>query len=99
MATHRMTNVLLTLIVGALVAIVARLPGPTASAAEEPRRPAFGDYVGFAVDNGGFFILDPRKNQMYRYDRRGRVLQIYDIRTLGEDFKVSYGSHTGAGSG
>ena len=97
MATRRLTNLLLALIFGVLLAMWARLP-PRLAMAEDigARRPIFGDYVGFAVDNGGFFILEPRKNQLYRYDRRGRVLQVYDIRELGQDFKVSYG-HAAAG--
>ena len=94
MVTHRMTNVLLALIFGALLAIWARLPGGTATAEDEPPRNQSIGNIGFAVDNGGFFILEPRKNQLYRYDRRGRVLQVYDIRELGKDFKVSYG-HAG----
>ena len=95
MNTRRFTNVMLLLIFAALVAVWARLPGGIATAEEETaHRPVFGDYVGFAVDKGGFFILEPRKNQLYRYDRRGRVLQVYDIRELGKDFKVSYG-HAG----
>ena len=97
MGTRRCTNVLLVLILGVLLAVWARLPGGIATAEEDAgaHRPVFGDYVGFAVDNGGFFILEPRKNQMYRYDRRGRVLQVYDIRELGQDFKVSYGHSEG----
>ena len=93
MSTRRFTNVLLVLIFGTLVAIWTRLPSTGTALAEDDaaRRPVFGDYVGFAVDNGGFFILEPGKNRLYHYDRRGRVLQTYDIRTLGQDFKVSYG--------
>ena len=95
-AARRFTNVLLGLIFAALVAIWMRLPSVATALAEEPsQRPVFGDYVGFAVDNGGFFILEPRKNRLYRYDRRGRVLQVYDIRALGEDFKVTYGHNAG----
>ena len=96
MTARRFTNMMLVLIFAALVAVWARLPAMGAAMAEdETRKPVFGDYVGFAVDNGGFFILEPRKNQMYRYDRRGRVLQVYDIRELGQDFKVSYGHSEG----
>ena len=97
MTSCRLTNVLLALIVGVLLALWARLPSH-AAAADEPgaRRPVFGDYVGFAVDNGGFFILDPSKNQLYHYDRRGRMLQVYGIQTLGEDLKVTRG-HGAAG--
>ena len=108
MMTRRFTNVMLILIFAALVAVWARLPNGgvagqagvlsvgTALAAEEAaHRPVFGDYVGFAVDNAGFYILDPGKNQIYHYDQRGRVLQVYDIRELGQDFKVSYGHSEG----
>ena len=101
MNTRRFTNVMLLLIFAALVAVWARLPsaGGAALAEEDAgaRRPIFGDYVGFAVDNGGFYILEPGKNQLYHYDRRGRVLQVYSIKTLGEDFKVSYGHGGGGG--
>ena len=98
MSARRFTQVMLLLIFAALVAVWARLPstgGVVLAAEEAARKPVFGDYVGFAVDNGGFFILEPRKNQLYRYDRRGRVLQVYDIRELGQDFKVSYGHSEG----
>ena len=98
MKTHQFTNVMLVLVFAALMAVWARLPstgGVVLATEEAARKPVFGDYVGFAVDNGGFFILEPRKNQLYRYDRRGRVLQVYDIRELGQDFKVSYGHSEG----
>ena len=98
MNTRRFTNVMLLLIVAALVAVWARLPstgGVVLAAEEAAHRPVFGDYVGFAVDNAGFYILDPGKNQIYHYDQRGRVLQVYSIKTLGEDFKVSYGHGAG----
>ena len=92
MATRRFTNTLLLLIFAALVGIWLRLPTvATALADEAVRAPVTGEYVGFAVDNAGFFILDPRKSRMYRYDRRGRVAQTYEIRAFGEDFKVNYG--------
>ena len=96
MNTRRTTNLLLALICAMLVVIWARLPAGHVALAEEPAgsRPIFGDYVGFAVDPSGFYLLEPGRNHLFHYNQQGRLLQTYTIRTLGEDFKVNYGHHT-----
>ncbi len=97
MNTRRVTNLLLVLIFGALVAIWTRLPSTGTALAEDDtaRRPVFGDYVGFAVDNSGLYLLEPGRNHLFHYNQQGRLLQTYEIRALGEDFKVSYGRRPG----
>ena len=96
MNMRRTTHVLLVLIFAMLVAIWARLPASHLALAEEPatNRPIFGDYVGFAVDASGFYLLEPGRNRLFHYNQQGRLLQTYTIRTLGEDFKVNYGHRT-----